>query len=153
MLIPVLVADPLHPLKPIRYRLLSSDFRIAVNEDLRAFSILSIQMTAQMPDVIFGNARITKMHDSLPLQFFFRQPIAAAFEGYQGQEFCLLFPWYLMMAGLTHFGLSTEARCSMFELVFWVLYFYQKLLQNAQFPPETKEKIRGCRDATLYTQH
>jgi hypothetical protein len=33
-----------------------------------------------------------------------------------------------------------------------VLYFYQKLLQNARLPPETKEKIRGCRYATLYTK-
>jgi hypothetical protein len=40
----------------------------------------------------------------------------------------------------------------MFELAFWVLYFYQKLLQNARLPPETKEKIRGCRYATLYTR-
>jgi hypothetical protein len=37
MLIPVAVSDPLHPLKRIRPRLLSSDFRIGVNEDLRAF--------------------------------------------------------------------------------------------------------------------
>jgi hypothetical protein len=37
----------------------------------------------------------------------------------------------------------------MFELAFWVLSFYQKLLQNARLPPETKEKIRGYRDTTL----
>jgi hypothetical protein len=35
MLIPVVVSDPLHLLKRIQYRLLSSDFRIGVNEDLR----------------------------------------------------------------------------------------------------------------------
>jgi hypothetical protein len=33
-----------------------------------------------------------------------------------------------LVAELTHLGLSMEARCSMFELAFWVLYFYQKLL-------------------------
>jgi hypothetical protein len=62
------------------------------------------------------------MHDSLPLQLLSRQPIVAAFEGRQGQEFFVLFPWYLMVAGLTHLELSTEARGSMFELAFWVLY-------------------------------
>jgi hypothetical protein len=40
----------------------------------------------------------------------------------------------------------------MFELAFWVLRFYQKLLQNARLPPETKEKIRGWRYAALYTR-
>jgi hypothetical protein len=62
----------------------------------------------------------------------------------------ILVPWYLMVAGLTHLGLSTEARCSMIELAFWVLYFYQELLQNERLPPETKEKRCGCRYATLY---
>jgi hypothetical protein len=37
MRIPVVVSVPLHLLKRILYRLLSSDFRIGVNEDLRAF--------------------------------------------------------------------------------------------------------------------
>jgi hypothetical protein len=87
MLIPVVVSDPLHLLKRIRYRLLSSHFRIGVNEDLTAFSILSIEMTAQVPPVVFDTARIATMHDSLPLQLFSRQPIVAAFEGCQGQEF------------------------------------------------------------------
>jgi hypothetical protein len=49
MLIPVVVSDSLHLFKRIRYRLLSSDFRIGVKEDLRPFLILSIQMTAQVP--------------------------------------------------------------------------------------------------------
>jgi hypothetical protein len=40
----------------------------------------------------------------------------------------------------------------MFELAFWVLYFYQKLLENARLPPEIKEKIRGCWYTTLYTR-
>jgi hypothetical protein len=42
---------------------------------------------------------------------------------------------------------------SMFELAFWVLYFCKKLLQNARLPPETKERMRGCRYAILYTSH
>jgi hypothetical protein len=76
----------------------------------------------------------------------------AAFEGRQGQEFFVSFPWYLTAAGLTDFRLSTQALCSMFELAFWVLYFYQKRLQNARLLPEAKEKMRGGRYATLYTR-
>jgi hypothetical protein len=37
LLIPVVISDPLHISGRIRYRLLSSDFRIGVNKDLRAF--------------------------------------------------------------------------------------------------------------------
>jgi hypothetical protein len=92
------------------------------------------------------------MDDSLPLQLFSRHPIVGEFAGCQGQEFFVLFPWYLIVAGRTHLGPSTEAQCSMFELAFWVLYFFQKLLQNARIQPEIKEKIRGCRYATLYTR-
>jgi hypothetical protein len=70
MQILIVVSDLLHLLKRIRHRLLFLDFRIGVNEDLRAFSILSIHMTAQITPVVLDNARITKMHDSLPLQLF-----------------------------------------------------------------------------------
>jgi hypothetical protein len=43
-------------------------------------------MTIQVALVVFDNAQITKMHDSLPLQLFSRQPIVAAFEECQRQE-------------------------------------------------------------------
>jgi hypothetical protein len=37
------------------------------------------------------------------------------------------------------------------KFALWLLYFYQKLLQNASLPPETKEKIHGSRYAASYT--
>jgi hypothetical protein len=40
----------------------------------------------------------------------------------------------------------------MFETAFWLLYFYQKLLQTRQLPRDTKEKIHQARYATLYTR-
>jgi hypothetical protein len=87
-----IVSDPLHFLGRIRYRLLSSDFTIGVNENLKAFSRFYFQMAAQVPPVVFDNARITKMHNSLPVQLFSRQPIVAAFEGCQGEEFFCFIP-------------------------------------------------------------
>jgi hypothetical protein len=152
IVLPLVISDPLHLLKRIRYRLLSSDFRIGVNGDERDFLISTIQTIAQVPPAVFDNSRMTKMHDSLPLHLFSRQPILEAFERHQGREFFVLFPWHLIVAGLTHAQLSTQTRCSMFEVAFWLLYFYQKLLQNASLPPGTKEKIHGSRYATLYTR-
>jgi hypothetical protein len=70
MILPVVISDPLHLLKRIRYRLLSADFRIGVNGHERDFAISAIQIMAQIPQVIFDNSRMTKMHDSLPLHLF-----------------------------------------------------------------------------------
>jgi hypothetical protein len=70
MMLSVVMSDPLHLLKRIRYRLLSADFRINVNGDERDFAISAIQTIAQIPQVVFNNSRMTKMHDSLPLHLF-----------------------------------------------------------------------------------
>jgi hypothetical protein len=107
MILSIVISDPLHLLKRIRYRLVSADFRIGVNGDERDFAISAIQIIAQSPQVVFDNSRTTKMHNSLPLHFFSKQPIIAAFEKCQGREFFVLFPWYLIVAGHTHTGLST----------------------------------------------
>jgi hypothetical protein len=40
----------------------------------------------------------------------------------------------------------------MFETAFWLLYFYQKLLQTRQLPSDTKKKIHQVRYATPYTR-
>jgi hypothetical protein len=52
MILPVLIFDPLHLLKRIRYRLLSANFRIGVNGDERDFAISAIQIIAQIPQVV-----------------------------------------------------------------------------------------------------
>jgi hypothetical protein len=90
MILPVVISDPLHPLKRNRFRLPSADFRIGVNGDERDFAISAIQIITQIPQVVFDNSSMTKMHDSLSLHLFSKHPIIAAFKNCRGRGFCLV---------------------------------------------------------------
>jgi hypothetical protein len=63
----LVVPDPLHLQKWIRYRLLSGEFRVAPTGSTHIFSITKIHTVAQLHPVVFDNSRITKLHEPLPL--------------------------------------------------------------------------------------
>jgi hypothetical protein len=85
MVIPLVISDPLHILKRIRYCLLSANFRIGVDNDELEFTTSALQSVANAPHVVFDNSRITKMRDSLPLHLFSEKPILAVFKECTGQ--------------------------------------------------------------------
>jgi hypothetical protein len=68
----LIITDPLHILKRIRYRygFLSGPFRIGVGHDQTEFCIDDVQDKLPLPPIVFNNSRITRMHDSLALELF-----------------------------------------------------------------------------------
>jgi hypothetical protein len=57
---PLVVTDPLHLLKRIRYRLLSGEFRVAPGGSTHIFTITKIHAVPWLPAIVFDNSRITK---------------------------------------------------------------------------------------------
>lgn len=70
----LMICDPLHLLKRLRYRLLSGKvFTSGFDGDGPIFDSNKLQQTRyfpDLPDVVFLNDHTTKMHDSLPLALF-----------------------------------------------------------------------------------
>jgi hypothetical protein len=120
----VIISDPLHILKRIRYRLLSGRFRIGVGNDQTEFRIENVGDKLPLPPIVFDNSRITKMYDSLPLELFSQAALHQIFHDCLPQVFFTFFPWFRMVSCLASRNFSTRAPCNIFETAFWLLYFY-----------------------------
>jgi hypothetical protein len=66
----LIFSDPLHLLKRIRYRFVSSEFSIGFGGQSIRFSIDRIHKSSICSPVAFLNSRIAKIHDSLHLELF-----------------------------------------------------------------------------------
>jgi hypothetical protein len=55
------------------------DPRDCAEERIKTFTIIKIKADIKLPEIVCANSRAIKMHDSLPLPLFSREPILAAF--------------------------------------------------------------------------
>jgi hypothetical protein len=110
-----IICNPKHLVKRIRYRFVSSSqFSIGFIAEERFFSLLRIQQAGFLPDIVFDNSQITKMHDLLPLYLF--SPMTFTF--ILSREYTpelMLSPWCLLTAALTLIGFNTKTRCDLLE--------------------------------------
>ena len=62
-----IISDPLHILKKIRHRALKN--KMSTNfQQINILSIDTLKEYLNLPDIVFSNDKITKMHDVLPLR-------------------------------------------------------------------------------------
>jgi hypothetical protein len=92
-----------------------------------------------------------KMHDSLPLHPFARDMILSVFIIQWGLTLFAMLSWFLQISGLTTSAFSTKSRCHMFEMTFYLLDFYHKLMETMKLSPDSREQIGQGRRVTLYT--
>jgi hypothetical protein len=104
-----------------------------------------------LPPVVFDNSRITEMHDLLALELFLQASPHQIFNDCMPQTFLAFFSWFLLIVGLTSCNFSTKTLCDNFETAFWLLYFFRILLARYPHPPDTIERIRPNKYASLYT--
>jgi predicted transposase YbfD/YdcC len=147
----LMISDPLHILKHIRYRFLSRHFRIRVGNDKTKFCIDQIRNKLPLPSIVYNNSRITNMHDSLAFELFSQASVHTIFQNCLQQASFAFFPWFLMISGLTGGSFFTKTRCHMFETAFWLLFFYQMILERYVRPADTTEKPTANKFASLYT--
>jgi hypothetical protein len=119
----IIICDPLHLLKRIRYRLLEVLDFSSEQEHLR-FCLSVIQKANILSPVVFDNSRASKMHDSLPLEMFSLKTLGyILYNPVVGET--MMVPWCLLVVALTLDGLSTEARLEILEVGFRMLVLYE----------------------------
>jgi hypothetical protein len=119
----VVICDPLHLLKRIRYRLLQLIQLCSPQEHLQ-FCLSVIQEAHILSPVVFDNSHESKMHDSLPLELFSLKTLGyILYHPVVGET--MMVPWCLLVVALTSDDLSTEARLEILEVGFWVLFLYE----------------------------
>lgn len=149
---PVIISDPLHVLKRIRYRWVSAVFTIGVgSHGDSVFSTAVIESWNMLPPIVFLNSRITKMHDSLPLRLFSPSIFGVILRKPPSSEYVLT-PWSMLVAGLILTGYSTATRAYLLEIGFWYLFCYHQLIADLGYPPGVSETIGSCPRPSLYTK-
>jgi hypothetical protein len=147
-----IICDPKHLVRRIRYRFVSSSqFSIDFGTDQRSFSLSRIQRAGFLPDIMFDNSQITKMHDLLPL--YLLSPLTFTF--ILSREYTpelVLSPWCLLTAALTLVGFNTKTRCDLLETGYWSLDLYKELLTKVALPLGVTQKIYPSGFATLYSK-
>jgi hypothetical protein len=146
---PVVICDPLHLLKRIRYRWVTSTFSIGFGTERVLFSTRRIKNAGFLSPIVFLQSRVSKMHDALPVQLFSPLTLSLIFRDNLSSEF-IMAPWCLLTAGLTLSGISTRTRIELLEVGFWVLYIYWRLKSCFGYPTGVIERITEGREAALY---
>jgi hypothetical protein len=145
----VIISDPLHLLKRIRYRWVKSAFSMGLGNEQLFFSTKRIEEAGFLSPVVFMQGQATKMHDSLPLRLFSPLTLSVIFQQNWLPEFAMA-PWCLLTAALTIPDLSTRTRIELLEVGFWFLYFYSRLRSRFRDPPGVIETVREGRRVSLY---
>jgi hypothetical protein len=118
----LVICDPLHLLKRIRYRLLKIS-KVISGKSRIDFCIDRIKAGRFLSPIVFDNSQETKMHDSLPLELFSAKTLAYILHECLAGE-GMMIPWCLLVIALTMPDLSTETRTQTVEIGFWMLYLY-----------------------------
>jgi hypothetical protein len=128
----------------------SSDlFSIGFGADEITFSLARIREANFLAPVVFDNSKITKMHDSLPLQLF--SPVTFSWIlKHPGPELVLT-PWCLLTAALTIPDFNTKTRRDFLEIGFWFQLIYERLLTQIGPPHGVGQKVSPVNYARLYT--
>jgi hypothetical protein len=81
-------------------------------------SALKRLLQATLPPVVFCDAPITKMHDSLPMLLFRFETLIKLSEHGQLAWLAYLFPWVLINEAISHTSASTVERLGWFRLAY-----------------------------------
>jgi hypothetical protein len=146
---PVVICDPLHLMKRIRYRWVARQLSIGFGSEQLFFSMTRIKEAGFLSPIVFLDSHLSKMHDSLPLQLFSPFTLSMIFQDHSGPEYVMA-PWCLLSAALTILDISTRTRVELLETGFWFLYFHWRLKVRLGHPKGVVEKMTEGRNASLY---
>jgi hypothetical protein len=146
-----IICDPLHLLKRVRYRLTKpTPMVIGFSEDSLELNLSALKelLGLNLPEVIFCDAQITKMHDSLPIVLFRFQHLLsildASIQDPRGREtylpwlgFCV--PWVLLNEALCHPGVNTPTRLAWLKIAYFYLMTCNDTYKRTGFGKHVKE--------------
>jgi hypothetical protein len=117
-------SDVLHLLKRVRYRMLKSPPMVVgleVTSPELNLGELKTLFKGFVPNVVFSDDPITKMHDSLPMVLFRFESLLKLDEGGQLAWLAYFFPWVLLNEAMSHQDVSTLCRFEWLEIAFYYL--------------------------------
>ena len=133
---PLYSNDPLHVCKRGRYRLLTHDL-VLMEKNGERLNVTAIQDILNLPSIVFYDARITKMQDSLPLQLFSLQSFLTVEYSEMFSECAFMLPFTLLITALTAKDITLDERADLLEILIHYMNFYKEESEN------TSKEIRG----------
>jgi hypothetical protein len=111
----VVISDPLPLLKRICDQLIRTPLSMGLGHKELLFSIEGIQQTGFLSPIVFLQSRVSKMHDSLPLELFSPRTLAVILRDNLQTEY-MLAPWCLLTVALTLSSINTRTRVDLLEI-------------------------------------
>jgi hypothetical protein len=145
-----ILCDPLHLLKRVRDRWTKATLIIiGLSKDLHEpnFSALKELFGSNLPGVMFSDAQLTKMYDSLPMVFFhfrYLMSLMAASVHDPGSEekylpwLCFCLPWVLFNKVLSHRDVNTRMRLMWFKRAYLYMMTCQDTSKRTGFGQNVK---------------
>ena len=144
---PLFTNDPLHLLKRARYRLLSHKLVPVLKTD-NFINSTKLQEILDEPQIVFHDAYITKMRDDLPIKLFSLSNFILLFEAFEDEGPASYFlPFTLLIEALDSDTLTIDERIDFFEISFYYLLFYKKILSKIPIEeryPQSCSKQQKC---------
>ena len=137
---PMYSNDPLHILKRGRYRLLSNNL-VPIFKNDNIINIAEAKAILNLPEVVFYDAKITKMKDSLPIKLFNLENFYLLYQLQNNDLTAYFFPFTMMLAALDIPFINIDERVDFLEIAFHFLYFYEILLERV---PTTSRSPQIC---------
>lgn len=109
--------DFLHLIKRFRYHLLSNKVHMNCLNDLHFIDIKEIQkVLINVPEIVFSNLPLTKMHDSLPINLFSLHNFLILFDKKMFDVAGYFFPISLSLIAYNYKNIGFQVRHFLFEI-------------------------------------
>ena len=137
--------DPLHMLKRARYRFLSHNFS-QVFSNGNIFNFSNIRHKFNIPSIVWYNGKITKMHDSLPLELFKIENLGILLNNFQKykNEISYFLPFCLLNAALQIEHLTVDERIDYLQITAHYLKEYKQFLKNVDIKRKASQSKNPC---------
>lgn len=143
-----------HIVKRLRYRLLSCNVHMNFEEDSPFINIQQIRIALpHVPEIVFCNSKMTKMHDSLPMSLFTLHNFFILFDMKMFIAAAYFFPIVLTIIASDFKDIGYELRHFCFETALWFLVYYKKLYDQRDHVELPQRKYKENIDVTAYSNN
>ena len=106
-----------------------------------------------VPDIVFCNDKMTKMHDSLPLSLFSLHNFLILFDKKLFVAAAYWFPIAISMMAFDMKSIGYEMRHLCFEVALWFLVYYKKALDEYDGRKLPERKYKENKDVLAYSNN
>lgn len=143
--------DFMHLIKRFRYLLLSnrvhmnfmSDYFIDINEIRKVL--------VNVPEIVFWDISITKMHDSSPIKLFYLHNFLILFDRRMFDAAAYFFQISLSLMAYNNKNVGYQLRLYLFEISLWYIVYYKMKLNQYDGNKLRQRKYKDEKDVVAYS--